>query len=75
MERKVLLQPSWYHLRESVEVNLKQILGYLNFPGKNRDPWYHFQIRTNPFDSVENGPITNLRSNISVGGSCELYQD
>ena len=26
--------------------------------GKDRYVWYHFQVMTNPFDSLENGSIT-----------------
>ena len=55
------LQLAPYNLREFLEVNLLQILGYLNFPGINMDVWYPFQDRTNPFNSVENRPITNWR--------------
>ena len=47
-----------YKLREFFEVNLWLILEYLNFPCKNRNVWYHFQVGTNPFYSVENRPIT-----------------
>ena len=32
---------------------------------KAKDVWYDFQLETNPFDSVENGPITTHCSELS----------